>query len=168
MIRIGKIVATHGLQGGLIMTHLAASGDWLHPDHILFLELNKDSFIPFFVRQAKAAGKGEYMVRLEDVDSVEDAKLLIGKPVHVREDILMDHVADTPLLWIGFQVVDRTKGGIGPLDDVMQTGGQWLGKIMMEGREVLVPLVEQMIIEVNIRNRFIRMDLPEGLLEVYQ
>jgi len=168
MIRIGKIVATHGLQGGLVMTHLAASGDWLKEGHVLFLGLRKDSYIPFFVRQAQPSGKGECMVRLEDIENMEDARKLIGKPVYVREDILTGHVEATPLLWIGFRVVDRKKGGLGALEDVMQTGTQWLGKITVDGREALIPLVKEMIVEVNVRNRFIRVDLPDGLLEVYQ
>ena len=51
---------------------------------------------------------------------------------------------------------------------VMQTGTQWLGKITVDGREALIPLVKEMIVEVNVRNCFIRVDLPDGLLEVYQ
>ena len=48
----------------------------------------------------------------------------------------------------------------------MQAGPQWLAKLTYEGKEVLVPLIEQMILDVNVRNKFIRMDLPEGLLEL--
>ena len=49
----------------------------------------------------------------------------------------------------------------------METGHQWLAKVTIEEKEVLVPLIEQMLIEVNLRNKFIRVDLPEGLIDVY-
>lgn len=166
MIRIGKIVATHGLKGAVVLTHVVGAGDWLHADDVLFLELNKGSFIPFFVTAAKPAGDDEYIINLEDTDLVEDARKLIGKQAYVKEDILSKHTADSPLLWIGFRIVDRNKGAIGEIADVVQIGHQWLATLQYEGREVLIPLIDQMILDVNVRNRFIRMDLPEGLLDL--
>jgi 16S rRNA processing protein RimM len=166
MIRIGKIVATHGLKGSVILSHIVGESDWLKQDDVLFLELNKGSYIPFFVTEAKPSNAEEYIVNLEDVVRVEDGKRLVGKQAYVKEDILAKHVTDSPLLWIGFNLVDKEKGGIGAIEDVLQTGHQWLAKITYEGREVLVPLIEQMIVDVNVRNKFIRMDLPEGLLEL--
>ena len=166
MIRIGKIVATHGLQGSLVLTHVVGSSDWLKKGDVLFLELNKGSFIPFFVKTVKGVDDEEYIVTLEDVTVVEEAKKLIGKQAYVKEDILSATATETPLLWIGFKLVDKEKGGIGVIEDVMQAGPQWLAKLTYEGKEVLVPLIEQMILDVNVRNKFIRMDLPEGLLEL--
>ena len=166
MIRIGKIVATHGLQGSLVLTHVVGSSDWLKKDDVIFLELNKGSFIPFFVQTAKAANDEEYIITVEDVTVVEAAKKLIGKQAYVKEDILSATAADTPLLWIGFNLVDKEKGSLGPIEDVMQVGPQWLAKLTYEGKEVLIPLIEQMILDVNIRNKYIRMDLPDGLLDL--
>ena len=74
MIRIGKIVATHGLQGSLVLTHVVGSSDWLKKGDVLFLELNKGSFIPFFVKTVKGVDDEEYIVTLEDVTVVEEAK----------------------------------------------------------------------------------------------
>ena len=81
--------------------------------------------------------------------------------------VLAKHAADTPLLWIGFNLVDKQKGSLGPIEDVMQTGAQWLAKLTVEGKEVLIPLAEQMIIQVSVKNKFVRIDLPDGSLEVY-
>ena len=96
MIRIGKIVATHGLQGSLVLTHVVGSSDWLKKDDVIFLELNKGSFIPFFVQTAKAANDEKYIITVEDVTVVEAAKKLIGKLAYVKEDILSATAADEP------------------------------------------------------------------------
>jgi len=166
MIRVGKIAATHGLQGTLILTHVTERNDWLQKGHVLFVELQKGSRIPYFVERVKAGGAGELQVGLEDVATVEAAKKLVGKHVYVDAALLGKASENTPLLWIGFNVVDAHKGGIGPLADVTQAGPQWIGTIISDGREILIPLVPQMIIEVNARNKYIRMDLPEGLLDI--
>ena len=166
MIRIGKIVATHGLQGSLVLTHVVGSSDWLKKDDVLFLELNTGSYIPFFVATVKAANDEEYILTVEDVTVVEAAKKLIGKQVYVKEDILSATAAETPLLWMGFKLIDKDKGALGQIEDVMQAGPQWLAKLTYEGKEVLIPLIEQMILDVNIRSKYIRMDLPDGLLDL--
>jgi len=166
MIRIGKIAAAHGLQGSLILTHIVGKSDWLKKDDVLFLELNKGSYIPFFVLSVRSTADDEYIIGFEDVDRPEAARKLVGKQVYVQEDILKGHAADSPLLWIGFNIVDRERGGIGVIEDVLETGHQWLARITYNDREVLIPLIEQMILNVNVKNRFIRMDLPEGLLEL--
>jgi 16S rRNA processing protein RimM len=166
MIRIGKIVATHGLQGAVIMTHIVGNSQWLKPEDVLFLELHKESYIPFFISQLKTLNDEEYVLNLEDTNSNEAARKLVGKNVYVNEDILSKHATDSPLLWIGFNVVDREKGSLGPIEDVLQAGPQWLAKITYNDKEVLLPLVDDMILDVNMKNKFVRMDLPDGILDL--
>ncbi len=166
MVRIGKIVATHGLQGTLVLTHIVGNSNWLSKGAALFIELSKDSRIPYFVAEAKKKNDEEYHVILEDVGEVATAKKLVGKHVYAEEHLLGKATAETPLLWIGFNIVDAELGSIGPLKDVTQAGPQWIGTVEYQGREVLIPLVSQMISDINARNRYIRMQLPQGLLDI--
>lgn len=167
MIRIGKIVAAHGLTGAFILKHVAGQSNWLKKDHVLMVEIRKGSQIPYFVTAAKPVNDEEYIVNAEDVQDVETAKKLVGKQVYVQEDALSILAKDSPLLWIGFNLVDKEKGTVGQIEDVMQAGAQWLAKIMVEGKEVLVPLVDDIVLDVNVRNKYVRVDLPEGLIDVY-
>ncbi|MBS1783012.1 MAG: 16S rRNA processing protein RimM [Bacteroidetes bacterium] len=166
MIRIGKIVATHGLKGGVILAHILGESNWLKENMVLFLELQKNSRIPYFVVQAKGIQDEEAILQLDEVDTVEAAKRLIGKQVYVTEAILPETDKSSPLLWIGFQVVDSELGTIGEVEDVFQTGHQWIARVNYLGKEALLPMVKPMIIEISIRNKFIRMRLPEGILEI--
>jgi 16S rRNA processing protein RimM len=167
MIRVGKIVATHGLQGAVIFTHVLGDRQWLKPGAVMMVEMHKGSQIPFFVKELKSNNSAEYVVNFEDVATVEAAKKLVTKHVYVDEDILSAFTKDTPLLWIGFNVTDVNRGLLGPVTDVMQTPGQWLGKVMVEGKEVLVPLLAPVLREVNLRNRRIIVEMPAGLIDVY-
>lgn len=166
MIRIGKIAATHGLQGDVIFTHILNKKGWLKKNDVLFLELNKGSFIPFFIMNVKADREEECIVRLEDVETVEAAKKLIGRQVYVEDIVLENQKLDSPLLWIGFNIIDKQLGEVGKINDVLQTAHQWLASVKYRDKEVLIPLIEEMIVDLNIRNKYIRMDLPEGLLDV--
>ena len=167
MIRIGNIVATHGLQGGVILTHIIGHSDWLKKGAPLFVELNKESYIPYFTLQCKASNNAEYIVNLEDIEKVEQAKRLVGKHVYVQEEILEEKAADSPLLWIGFEVTDRKHGKLGKIADIMQTPTQWLAQVNYKDAEVLIPLIEQTIDGIDLKKKKIEVNLPDGLLEVY-
>jgi 16S rRNA processing protein RimM len=167
MIRVGKIVATHGLQGAIVMTHIVGDARWLKKGQPLMIEMLKDSLIPYFVIEIKSAGSSEIVVLLEDIQQMEMAKKLVGKAVYIAEDVLIGYDKKSPLLWLGFSITDVNTGIIGVIDDVMQTSNQWLGRVMYNDTEVLIPLIDQFIKQVDLRKKRLIMELPQGLLEVY-
>ncbi len=167
MLRVGKIVAIHGLQGALVLKQIIDNTSWLKKGDVLFIEMQRESFIPYFVETAKAANDEEYIITLDDVTSPDEARKMVNRTVYAKEEVLQSAKVDSPLLYIGFNLVDEQKGGLGTIQDVMLVGRQWIAKITISEKEVLIPLVDDMIIEVNMRNKFIRMKLPDGLLEVY-
>lgn len=167
MIQIGKIAATHSLQGAMVLVHNVGNAKWLKKDDALFLELHKGSFIPFFVSQVRATGEEEYIINLDDVTTLEEAKKLAGKSVYVQEDILSKYAEETPMLWMGFKMLDKQKGELGKIEEIMQAPAQWLAQVTYKGKEVLVPLLPQTVKSVNLKTKTIQVDLPEGLLEVY-
>ena len=77
------------------------------------------------------------------------------------------YAQESPLLWVGFKITDVNSGLLGVMEDVMQTPNQWLGKIIYKDKEVLIPLLNQFIRDINIKAKRIIMELPAGLLEVY-
>jgi len=167
MIRIGKIVASHGLGGDVIMTHVTGRNNWLKVGDVLFVAVHKESFIPFYVSNIKSAGKEEMIIHLEDTNTVEGAKKLVTREVFVQEDVLAKSGADSPLLWIGFELVDTKLGVIGPVVDVFQTPTQWLGTVLFQGKEAMIPLITPIFKKVDIKQQKVFVDLPDGLLEVY-
>jgi 16S rRNA processing protein RimM len=167
MIRIGKIVATHGLTGAVVMTHVLGSSKWLNKNDVLHIEMQKGCYIPHFVSNIKANNDKEYLVNIEMIDKVETARKLVTKHVYVDEALLTSFAKQSPLLWIGFTIIDKTDGKLGVVDDVVQTGTQWLARFIYMGKEVLIPLVEQTVQSVDIKSRMLNVDLPAGLLEVY-
>ncbi len=167
MIRIGRLVATHGLNGAIVLTHVMGDGKWLKKELPLMVEINKGSFIPYFLRDFKLHGDEEAVIFFEEVDTVDAAKRLVQKNIYLDQEELKEYVKKSPLLWIGFNVVDAKLGSLGPMVDVLESAGHWLGKIMYNGNEALIPLVNPVLIEVNARNKWIRVDLPDGLLEIY-
>jgi 16S rRNA processing protein RimM len=149
------------------MTHVAGESTWLKKGQVIMLEMQKGSFIPYFVSQCKPANQGEYHLNLEEIDTQQEARKLVTRAVYVDEKLLAGLEMKSPLLWIGFTVKDSHYGDIGALLDVMQAGAQWIAKVDYKGSEALIPLVDATLQGIDIKARILKTTLPEGLLELY-
>jgi 16S rRNA processing protein RimM len=78
---IGKIVASFGLKGELILEHSLGKSTGFKTLEVIFVENRKDSFLPYFVEEAKAKGPSEAYLKLEGVDTKEAARLLNQKEI---------------------------------------------------------------------------------------
>lgn len=63
-------------------------------------------------------------------------------------------------------LVDQNAGEIGHITEVLEMPQQEMAAVQYQGREVLIPLNEQFIIEVDHATQKVLMDLPEGLLNL--
>ena len=149
------------------MTHITGSKGWLKKGDPLFVALRKDSHIPYFISGIKSLTDKEGTLSFEEVETVEVARKLVGKEVFVQEEVLTTSKIDSPLLWIGFELVDTTIGSVGVIEDIYQTAQQWLATIRVNGNEALIPLIEQTLKKVDIKKKQVLVDLPDGLLEIY-
>jgi 16S rRNA processing protein RimM len=167
LLRIGKIVATHGLNGALTATHITGAKGWLKVNDVLFVAMHKHSRIPFFATTVKWLNETEMTLHFEGIGTVEAAKKLLGKAVYIPADKIAGKMEQSPLLWIGFAMHDRQKGLVGHIEDVLQAGAQWLAQITVKGKEVLIPLQPELILKVAPAEKYLLMNLPEGLIEIY-
>lgn len=166
MIRIGKIAATHGLTGEVILTHELPDAKWLKVGDALHVEVKKDSRIPFFVESFRKKGDGEVIVLLDDMSDVAAVRALVGRPVYVENEKLSATDTTSPLRFIGYKVVDVSLGALGTIDDVYKAGPQWLAQVDTGEKKVLFPLIDAFIRDTNDRNRFLRVALPDGLVDL--
>ncbi len=165
---IGKLATTHGLDGKLVLRHsLEDKGIWSKLPHI-FVEVQRESYIPYFIEERKVIAADEVLVKLDEIDSVEQARTLSGKSVYLEEAVFAQlkpkAISGT---MVGFMISDKTSGLLGKIEDIFETPGQVLASLQYKGKEVLVPLVEATIVKVDGATKTIHVDLPEGLLDVY-
>ena len=171
-VNIGHTKKAHGLTGELKFAIEEQYLEDFFKNERIFLSI-KSSKIPYFI--ASVRGKGELIVLLEDVDNRSAAEALQSKEIFLREqDIIADQerefeVPDDSLVYerlAGYTIMDKTLGEIGAIDEVLEMPQQEMAFLKFKGKEVLIPLNEQLILEVDEKNRLVHMDLPEGLLDV--
>jgi 16S rRNA processing protein RimM len=113
--------------------------------------------------------RGDWVLKLEGVDSMNDAQRFRGAdlwvPLAERASLPDGELFRTDL--IGCAVVEESSAReLGTVTAWHQYGGPPLLGVEVEGREVLIPFVEQVCRTVDLDARLIRVDLPDGLLEL--
>jgi 16S rRNA processing protein RimM len=102
-------------------------------------------------------------------DSIDDAKELAGLQLAIPEteriELPPDHFYEWELAGCSVEALDGNV--IGHVREVMHTGGvEILVVADDEGREFLIPMAHEICVEVDIEHKVVRVDPPEGLLDL--
>ena len=69
---------------------------------------------------------------------------------------------------LGYKVTDETEGDIGTLINIYDLQQHPVGEVIWNGKQVLFPLIEEFISEINRDEKILKMKLPDGMLDVYR
>ena len=157
----------HGIRGELILSHSLGKKTSLEGLTAVFIEEKKNSFIPWFLASSKSRSDDEILVRIEGVNTRNDAMKLLRKEIWLTETDASRFVAKrSPVSLLGYELIEGKKN-LGPILELIEQPRQWIGRLEISGREVLVPLNEEIIVKINHRKKQVLVNLPEGLLEIY-
>lgn len=164
--KIGKFNRPHGINGELLFTFTDNIFDRVSCD---FFICNMDGIlVPFFIEEYRFRSDMTALVKLEDIDSEEKAKMFINVEVFFPKKYADESSEDDVLSWdyfIGFSVEDVKYGNLGVVVDYDDSTINVLLKIDNIGKELLLPAHEDLIIEVDKGKKKLTVQIPEGLLE---
>jgi 16S rRNA processing protein RimM len=164
---IGKIAATFGVKGELVLTHHLGEDASLEGVSAVFVEEVAGKFIPYFLVSAKPRNDDEMLIVLEGFDAPEKAKKFVKKKVWLLEaDVKKSASTSAPISLLGFAMYEKKKL-LGKVMEVIEQPTQLLLSIDMQGKEVLVPINESTLEKIDHKNQKIFVSLPEGLLDIY-
>src|SRR4030095_725500 len=165
--KIGKLVATFGLKGELVLKHNLGKKTSLKGLKAIFTEDRKDSFFPWFVQSTKIKNENEIYLAIEGIGSKEDAAKIIQKEVWLPEtDFKKFAHVSAPVNLLGYEVINDNHS-LGPVLEVIEQPHQLLCRLEIKSTEVFIPLNESTLQKTDHKNRQLFVTLPDGLLEVY-
>jgi len=166
--KIGRLAATFGLEGQLILEHSLGKKTSLKGLENIFIEETKDSFLPYFIESAKIKNDKEVYIKLEGVFTKEEAKRFIKREVWLIEnDFKKFSASAAPISLLGFKVVNENEE-LGEVVEVIEQPHQILCKIILNGKEALLPIHEDSLEKIDKKDRKLFLNLPEGLLDIYR
>ena len=164
---IGKIVATFGIKGELIVSHGLNNKSDFKGLKALVVEEKSDIYVPYFVESIKAKSTDEFLVKLEGLDTKEKAQVLLKKNIWMKNEDFNKFVStNSSLALMGFSIVENGKV-LGEVVEVIEQPHQILCTIIIDDKEVYIPLHEQSLKGVDRAEKKILVSLPDGLLDIY-
>ena len=166
-LSIGKIAATFGVKGEIVLEHHLGEDASLEGVVAIFIEEFTGKFIPYFIAGSKTKSGTEMILSLEGIESPESAKPFLRKKIWLKEEDVKKNASSTaPISMLGFMVYDKKKP-LSTVLEVIEQPVQILLRIEMEGKEVLVPLNESTLDKIDHKQEKIYVTLPDGLLDIY-
>ena len=165
---LGKITKVFGLKGEVVVCLDTDEPEKYHQMESVFLLIGEEP-VPFLVESVKVKNRSQLIVKFRDIASEEAGSYV--------DTVLCLPLSSLPPLEgnkfyyheiIGFQMTDEKAGPIGVCEEVLEYPHQALFRIVSGEREVLVPIVDAFIRQVDRISRTIHLSLPEGLLEIYE
>ncbi len=166
---VAELTKTKTLTGGLVARSASGLPFLLHEGLLVaFVPPQLDAPRRARVSHVRDEGRGAYVVTFEGVSSIDVAERLVGCHCLVRR---ADLPGDALMLegegLVGFCLIDCTLGPVGTITDVISSPGQLLLEVDCGRADVvLVPLVDDLLVEWDEDACTVLMDLPAGLLDV--
>ena len=166
--KIGKLVATYGLKGEIILQHSLGKKTTLKGLDALFIQEKKDSFLPWFIESTSIKSDTETLIKFEGIGSKETAHKLVQKEIWLLEnDFKKFAAASAPISLLGFSLINEEED-LGEILEVIEQPHQVLCKILLGENEALIPIHEEFLIKIDKKNKQVFVSLPDGLLEIYR
>ena len=166
-IQIGKLVATVGLKGELLLKHILGKKTVFKQAEVLFIEIENDIQLPYFIEKSISKNNTETILQIEGITAKEQAAKLLHKKIWLTKNDFEKYVSKTaPVNLIGFKILNN-KEKVGEVEAVIEQPQQLLLQTHVQQKEVLIPLHEQTLKKIDRKRKEVHVILPEGLLDVY-
>ena len=166
-VPIGKLIATHGLSGDLILQHTLGKRSNLSGIQALFIEEKKGQFLPWFIEKAQIRTGEETLIKLEGVDTKEKAQRLARRAALLTEADFEKQVSKkAPIKLLGYHIQEEEKD-LGEILELIEQPHQLLCRLQIENKDVYIPLHEDSLDKIDHKKRIVHVTLPDGLLDIY-
>lgn len=165
--KIGIFNKPHGVKGEISFTFTDDIFDRVDCDYLVCLL--DGIFVPFFIEEYRFRSDTTALVKLEDIDTAEKARMFTNVDVYFPVKYVDDAETDNHLSWdffVGFRVKDTRHGDLGLITEVDDSTVNTLFVIDYHGEELLVPAQEYFIVKMDNKKKLMTVELPEGLLNI--
>lgn len=162
-LEAGKIVGTHGIRGEVRVDPWCDSPAFLASFKTLYFNEGAEK-----IKVTSRPHKNITLIKINGVDTIEQAELLRGKVLYInRKDAKLPKGQHFVQDIIDCKVVDiDTNKEYGVITDVFKTGANDVYSLKgIDGKDYLIPVIEQVVIEKNVEDGVILIRPMKGLFE---
>ena len=166
LVPLGEIVATHGIRGWLRLKAYNSNSTTLASIGQIFLE--KKGTRSSYALQKTTPHKGQFLLKLEGIDGMDEAKNCVGAILSVAEEALQPLAAGEYYYYqaVGLDVFDIQGRHIGTVTQIWSKEGGDLYVVRGTDKEHLIPAVKEVIEKIDLAAGQMIINPPPGLLDL--
>jgi 16S rRNA processing protein RimM len=165
---LGKIVKKYSFKGELLAKIDADQPELYEHLDAIFVQL-RNNLIPFFIESSQLHKSELLRIKFEDVETEGDAEALLKCELYLPLELLPKLEGNKFYFHevIGFKMIDTNFGDVGVIKAINDSTAQSLFEVDRDGLEILIPMNDEFIEEVNRKNKTITVETPAGLIDLY-
>ena len=128
--------------------------------------LKQGKLVPFFIETIQI-NSNKALVKFEEVDAIEDASELVKCEVYLPLTYLPELKEGEYYFHdlVGCEVFENDVL-LGTVKEVIDLNGNELLNVIHNGKEVLIPIKDEILLKVSINKKRLDVELPDGLLDL--
>ena len=167
-LKVGKIVNTHSLKGEVKVISSTDFEEERFKKGSKLLITRGNQLIREVVVESYRNHKNFLLVKFEEIDSVEEAEKLKNLQIKI-DSTEVGELEENEFYFheiIGCQVFDENDRNLGEIIDILTPGANdvWVIK-GEEGKEILIPYIEDVVKQIDIINKKVNIEVMEGLID---
>jgi 16S rRNA processing protein RimM len=164
---IGKLAKLHGTGGEVLILSDSIFPKKIEKTEWVFLLIDGLP-VPFFVSSFALRSESSAILKFADINSAEEMQELVGYDVLIAEKrkhksrtfSFMEDIA-------GYKVLDSKHESIGIVKSILNYQDNFLLQVFQGNREILIPFNENTVNKIDNLSNTIIINVPDGLLELY-
>ncbi len=161
---IGKIAGAHGIKGNIKLISFAESLEIFEKDSSVVLIGPDGNRKEAAINWIRAHGRGT-LLSLKGVTSRNRVEELIGWELYI-EKARLPELEPGVYYWsdlIGLDVITGDGSYLGRIETIIQTGSNDVYVVKDQENEILIPALDNVVIDIDLKKKEMQVDLPEGL-----
>ncbi|MCF7559911.1 ribosome maturation factor RimM [Sabulilitoribacter multivorans] len=165
---LGKIVKKYSFKGEVLAKLDTDEPEIYEHLDAIFLDL-RNNLVPFFVESSQLHKSELLRIKFEEVDTENDADSILKCDMYLPLEVLPKLEGNQFYFHevIGFKIEDKNYGLVGIIKSINDSTAQALFEIDNNGKEILIPMNDEFIVEVNRKTKTITVETPDGLIDLY-
>lgn len=165
---LGKVVSKYSYKGEVLVKLDTDEPEIYENMESIFVSI-RDNLVPFFIDACRLHKSELLRIDFEDIKDEDAADRILGAELYLPLTMLPQLEGNKFYYHeiIGFTMQDNVHGDIGIVTGVNDTTSQALFEVEKNGKELLVPLTDEILTKVDRKNRTLFVSTPEGLVDLY-
>lgn len=164
LLQVGGIANTHGVRGEVKVFPM--TDDVQRFRYLKQVKLDTgNGFLDLEIENVRFY-KNLVILKFKGIDNINDIEKYKRKGLWITREQAVELKEDEYFVadLIGLKVIDEKQEVIGSIQDVMVTGANDVYVVEMpDGEELLLPAIKECILDVNIREGYVKVHVMEGL-----